>query len=91
MRFFITFVPLALMSFFYGCGDAKVKVIENKSNIKTVLIPKPIDAKNADIIYDLDFINLEAKENSYFGFVSKMRVYQNRIYILDDRSRIIPN
>ncbi|MDR1153523.1 MAG: 6-bladed beta-propeller [Bacteroidales bacterium] len=86
MRFFIIFVALVLAFVFCnGCRNVKKQTIEKNDNVKTVLIPKAIDAKNADIIDDLDYLILEAKENSYFGFVSKMRVYQDRIYILDDR------
>jgi hypothetical protein len=85
MRIFLVFVTLgSVFIFCNGCRNVKRPTIEKNDNVKTILIPKAIDAKNADIINDLDYLILEAKENSYFGHVSKMRVYQNRIYILDE-------
>ena len=85
MRFFMPFVVLVFSSIcFNGCRNVKNQKIEKNDNIKTVIIPKVVDAEDVDIISDLDYIVLEAKENSYFGNVTKMRVYQNKIYILDE-------
>lgn len=87
MRFFILILiafVLALVSF-NGCRNTKKQMVEKNDNVKTIVVPKVIDAKSADVIYDLDYIILEAKENTYFGHVSKLRVYKDKIYVLDKR------
>ena len=69
---------------FNGCRNTKKQINKNSNDgVTNIIIPEVRDARDVDIIYDLDYIILEAKENSYLGNVSKMRVYQNRIYILD--------
>jgi hypothetical protein len=82
MRFFV-FVVLIFV-FFNGCRIVETQMNGKNDSIKTVIIPEIIDANDVDIISDLDYIILGAKENSYYGYVSKMRVYKDRIYILDD-------
>lgn len=84
MRFFVISVVL-IFAFFTGCRNVKKQMVEKNSGVKTIIVPDVVDAGNADIICDLNYIILEAKEKSYFGYVSKLRVYRDRIYILDTR------
>jgi len=83
MRFLVYYLIFLIV--FLGCNNVKKQKIGKNDDIKTVIIPKVVDAKNVDIIYDLDYIKLEAKENSYFGDVSKLRIHKDRIYVLDKR------
>ncbi len=81
MRFLIAILAIV----FNGCGNGKKQMVDKNDGVKTILIPEVVEVKDVDIIRDLNYVILEAKENSFFGHVSKMRVYQDRIYILDDR------
>ena len=70
-----------------GCRDSEklIGIKDINSNLNTITIPKPIDFKNEKIIENLEYIILEAKENSFFGHVTKMRIYKNKIFIFDRR------
>ena len=81
-RIFLIFFFIFVV--FNGCRNTKKQIIENSNGgVTNIIIPEVRDARDVDIIYDLNYIILEEKENSYLGNVAKMRVYQNRIYILD--------
>ena len=76
-------IVLAIFSFFNGCQNKKKQIVENKGNITTVVIPQAHNTNHVDIINDLSYIILEEKDNSFFGHVTKLRVYLNRIFVLD--------
>jgi len=78
----IVYMVFLIFVFLTGCASNQKNGVN--TGIKTVVIPKMGDAKIIDIISDLDYIILEERENSYFGHVSKLRVHQNKIYILDN-------
>jgi hypothetical protein len=84
-------IILMLCALFLGCAKQEKQIGENtNSNLRTILVPNPIDTKDVDIkdvdiIDNLEYIILEAKENSFFGQVSKLRVYQDKIFVLDRR------
>ena len=72
----------------FGCQNKRNKMVESSCDkFKTVIIPgtRDINIQNDGVICDLDFIILEEKEKSYFGHVSKLRVHQERIFVLDSR------
>ena len=81
------FYPLSVFLFFIlstGCELSVEKIsAEKNSNIKNVVIPKPLEIKEANIIENLEYIILEAKDNAFLTHISKLRVYNNRIFIYD--------
>jgi len=79
----ILFLCLSV-SLCFGCKKPKdiVSVVSN-DYLKTVLVPKPVDFSDVNIIEDLEFIVLETSDKSLFGTVSRMRVYSDRIFLLD--------
>ena len=77
-KLFVFVLSLCLF-FSYGCNISK----KENSAFQTITIPRTIDADNADIIENLEYIVLEEKENSYLGQIAKMRVFQNKIFVLD--------
>ena len=84
MRFFLFGSVLLFLALFTGCRNSEKKSDEDTNGLlKTIIIPKPLGIKDVDIIENLEFITLEATDKSLFGVVSKMRIYQDRIYILD--------
>ena len=83
MRFFIVFIVSAFV--FCGCKDAKKQMVERNGNLSTIVIPRVIDAEDVNIFKNLEYTILEAKENSFLGYVSKLRVHQDKIYVLDAR------
>jgi len=84
MRFIFNIIFALSVWVLTGCASDK-QMVGNDGNVTTVVIPKPVDSKHIDVISDLDYIILEAKENAYLGFVSKLRIHRNKIYVLDDR------
>lgn len=78
---------LSLLFFCFSCQNTSKQYIENQDNshINTVLIPDVQAAETVNIIDQLESIILEEKENSYFGHVTKLRVFQDKIYVFDGR------
>lgn len=83
IKFFLISIFTLVLS--NSCYNERKKMVENNNDVTIVQIPTVTDVKNVNVICNLDYIILEAKKNSYFGFVSKLRVYKNRIFILDRR------
>jgi hypothetical protein len=78
---------LSFLFFCFSCHNTSKQYIENQDNshIKTILIPEVQAAETINIIDQLESIILEEKENSYFGYVTKLRVFQDKIYVFDGR------
>lgn len=51
----------------------------------TINIPKAIDFNGREMLDSLQLVKLEATENSLLGHVSKLKIYKDRIYVLDRR------
>ena len=84
MRFFYLVAFYCFLVSLTGCRNPEKKIDKDTNgNLKTIVIPKPLDVKDVDIIENLEFIILEATDNSLFGHITKMRVYQDKIYVLD--------
>lgn len=84
----ILIIILIVSCLCFSCKNPNRQVIATEStdaNIKTVVIPEVQAAEKVNIIDSLGCIVLEDKENAYFGYVTKMRVFQDKIYILDGR------
>ncbi len=84
MKLIFNVVTVLVIVLLAGCVSDQL-MVGSGNNITTVVTPKPVNAKDIDIIKDLDCIILEAKENAFFGYVSKLRIYRDKIYVLDDR------
>ena len=69
--------------FLNSCTSPQAILSDSFEDLVSIVVPEPINAIDAKIIDDLAYIVLEEKENSFFGHVAKMRVYKDRIYILD--------
>jgi hypothetical protein len=84
IRYFDLIFLFLLIFLFSGCRNSKEKIKEIPNGyLKTILISQPVDISEVDIIENLECIILEETDQSLFGAVSKMRVYKDKIYILD--------
>ena len=82
---FLSLLHLFVVSF-CSCSKSKKTILNyDNDSYKTILVPNIINRDDVNIIDNLEYIVLEEKDNSFFGHVSKLRIHQNRIYVLDIR------
>jgi len=72
-------LALFFLSLCFSCKNPNATE-STDANIKTVVIPDVQAAEKVNIIDSLGCIVLEDVENAYFGYVTKMRVFQDKIY-----------
>jgi hypothetical protein len=54
-------------------------------NLHTVVVTEPMSLKNSDIFSEVGFVLLDTIPAAYMSFQGNMKVYKNRIFILDMR------
>jgi len=82
-KIYFVMIILFFSVFLIGCHNNKKQIVESVSNVTTIIIPEALYADDVSIIEDQSHIILESKEDAFWGGVSKMRVYKNRIIVLD--------
>jgi len=84
--FYVVLAVLVIFSSGFGCESNKyITSIGKADSVATVAVREPVNAKDINIIKDLDYVILEAKDNAFFGNISKLRVYQDRIFVFDSQ------
>lgn len=85
--FFICFLQFTLL--LAGCTSSPKKSSVRPSNIvfqcEVLELNDPLEIEQLHLIDTVHFLKLEDKENALFGHITKLRVYQERIFILDKR------
>ena len=78
----------SIMLSFTCCTSSHTKPLNSQKGVlkcEVVELNDPLEIDQVNIIDTVRFLKLEDKENALFGHITKLRVYQDRIFILDKR------
>jgi len=68
-----------------SCQIQRKEIPKSISIAETIVIPEQLNIGYVEIIDSLGYTILEEGDDSFLGYISKLRVYQNKIYVLDAR------
>lgn len=80
-------ITILFVSLLYSCSKTTTKVVEvpylTHEKVKVINVDMSNKVSFDDIVENLQYVKLEENDNALFTYISKFRVYKNRIYVLD--------